>query len=260
MDDKLRTKLDDDGNRYIPLTEPYSNLVLTNGTKPFVHLGSGGETIQPSVLEVTGSNAIVDWVFIELRSKLNPANKLLTRAALIQRDGDIVDLDGVSPVVFKAKVDDYYVALRHRNHLGVMTSQALPITRDRNNSQYVDFTSPATTTYVNPATPTALAQKTMGAYRALWGGNANMDNKVYFQGSVADRNEIYFAVYYDPQNTNNNFNYIVHGYKPTDTNMDGRTIYQGSNNDVDQFIFFNVLLHPGNVLTSINFTILQQLP
>ncbi len=260
MDDKLRTKLDDTGKRYIPLTEPFTALTASNGTKPFTHLGSGGETIQPSVLEVSGPNAIVDWVFIELRSKLNPVNRLLTRAALLQRDGDIVDLDGVSPVVFKAKIDDYYIALRHRNHLGVMTAQAKTITRDRVNAQYVDFTNPTTPTYVNPITPTALAQKTMGNFKALWGGNANMDNRVYFQGAAADRNEIFFGVFYDPGNTNGNFNYIVHGYKSTDTNMDGKTIYQGTGNDVDGLIFFNVLLHPNNVLNAINFTILQQIP
>jgi hypothetical protein len=260
MDDKLRTKLDADGRSYIPLTEPYTNLQLPNGTKPFTHLGSGGETIQQSVLDVTGPNAIVDWVFLELRSKLNPANELLTRAALLQRDGDIVDLDGVSPVVFKAKIDDYYIALRHRNHLGVMTASARTITRSKVDALFIDFTSPNTPTYVNPATPTALPQKTMGNYRALWAGNAYMDNKTMFQGANSDRNAIFSKVFFDSNNTNGNFNFIVHGYYPEDTNMDGRVIYQGSGNDVDQMIFFNVLLHPNNTSNVVNYQIFQQLP
>jgi hypothetical protein len=260
MDDKLRTKLDAQGRSYIPLTEPYTNLQLPNGTKPFTHLGSGGETIQQSVLDVTGSNAIVDWVFLELRSKLNPANELLTRAALLQRDGDIVDLDGVSPVVFKAKIDDYYIALRHRNHLGVMTASARTVTRSKVDALFIDFTSPNTPTYVNPATPTALPQKTMGNYRALWAGNAYIDNKTMFQGANSDRNAIFSKVFFDSNNTNGNFNFIVHGYYPEDTNMDGRVIYQGSGNDVDQMIFFNVLLHPNNTSNVVNYQIFQQLP
>jgi hypothetical protein len=260
MNDVLRTKLHADGSRYIPLTEPFSGLTLPNGSKPFVHMGSGGETIQPSVLEVSGPNAIVDWVFIELRSKLNPANRLLTRAALLQRDGDIVDLDGVSPVVFKAKTDQYYVAVRHRNHLGAMTAQAYGITRDKANALLLDFTTSALATYVSPTTPTALSQKTVGNYKVLWAGNANMDNKVIYQGSGSDRDGIFFDVYLDPNNPNGNFNFIGHNYRASDTNMDGRYIYQGSGNDVDQMIFFNVLTHPNNPTGSINFIIYQQLP
>ncbi|MCC6725601.1 MAG: hypothetical protein IT258_13925, partial [Saprospiraceae bacterium] len=261
MNDNLRTKLDSLGRPYIPLTEPYTGLVSPTGTKPFVHLGGGGgETIQSSVLNVTGPNAIVDWVFIELRSKLNPANRLLSRSALLQRDGDIVDLDGVSPVVIKTKTDDYYVAIRHRNHLGVMTAAALPLTRERVNSLFIDFTSSSTQVYVSPATPTALPMKTAGNYKVLWGGNANMDNKVNFQGANSDRSTIFFDVLNDPANTNGNFNFIRHGYRSPDTNMDGKVIYQGGGSDIDQMIFFNVLLHPNNTLNSASFQIFQQIP
>ncbi len=254
MNDVLRTTLDSEGRRYIPLTEPYTDLTMPNGTKPFIHLGSGGETIQPSVLEVTGPNAIVDWVFLELRSKSTPANRLLTRAALIQRDGDVVDLDGVSPIVFKAKTDDYYVALRHRNHLGVMTAQPITVTRDKANAPFVDFTTPSAATYGTHA------QKIIGNYKALWAGNANMDSKIVYQGSGADRDFIFFDVFLDPLNTNNSFNFIGHGYKTSDTDLNGKYIFQGSGNDVDNLIFFNVLLHPGNVSSAINFIIYQQLP
>lgn len=254
MNDKLRTTLDDNGKPYIPLTEPYTGLTLPTGAKPFVHLGGGGETIQPSVLQVTGPNAIVDWVFLELRSKTTPSSRLLTRSALIQRDGDIVDLDGVSPVVFKAKTDDYYLAVRHRNSLGVMTGQPITVSRIKANAPFVDFTSPNTATYgVNP-------QKIMGNYRALWGGNANMDRRVVYQGSGGDRDFIFFDVFLDPNNTGSSFNFIGHGYKTSDTDDNGNYIFQGSGNDVDNMIFFNVLQHPGNTSVVTNFIIYEQLP
>jgi len=254
MNDKLRTTLDADGKRLIPLTEPYTDLTIPGGTKPFIHLGSGGEHIQPSVLEVTGPDAIVDWVFLELRSKSTPSSRLLTRAALIQRDGDIVDLDGVSPVVFKAKADDYYFVVRHRNHLGVMTAQPYAMTRNKATAPFIDFTSPNTMTYGTHA------QKTMGSHKALWAGNANMDRRVVYQGSGADRDFIFFDMFLDPGNTNGSFNFIGHGYKTSDTDLDGRYIFQGSGNDVDNMIFFNVLLHPGNTSSVINFIIYEQLP
>jgi hypothetical protein len=76
-----------------------------------------------TVLTVTGANAIVDWILIELRSKTSPSTVLYTRAALLQRDGDIVDIDGTSALTFiGASEDNYYVAVRHRNHLGFRTS------------------------------------------------------------------------------------------------------------------------------------------
>ncbi|MEM9823301.1 MAG: HYR domain-containing protein, partial [Bacteroidota bacterium] len=92
----------------IPSTEPYSN---------------NGETVDASVLAIEGGDAIVDWVVIELRSELDNTEVLHSRSALLQRDGDVVDTDGVSPVGFAdADPGHYYIAIRHRNHLGLMTA------------------------------------------------------------------------------------------------------------------------------------------
>jgi Bacterial Ig-like domain (group 2) len=111
MSDDLRM------NNLIPLIEPFTNLTgFTRGI-------TGGETMTNTVLTVTGANAIVDWILIELRSKTSPSTVLYTRAALLQRDGDIVDIDGTSALTFiGASEDNYYVAVRHRNHLGFRTS------------------------------------------------------------------------------------------------------------------------------------------
>src|ERR1700748_1357905 len=65
---------------------------------------SVAETIDPTVLndQAVAANNIVDWVFIELRNTTTPGNAVQqTRSALLQRDGDIVDIDGVSPIYFK---------------------------------------------------------------------------------------------------------------------------------------------------------------
>ena len=95
----------------LPLGQPYSPI--------YTHVGEGGtESVAPAVFSTTGANAIVDWVFVELRDKSNPALVLDTRAALLQRDGDVVDLDGVSPLRMTVPIGSYNVAVRHRNHLG----------------------------------------------------------------------------------------------------------------------------------------------
>jgi hypothetical protein len=114
MNDKLRE------SKLIPLTEPYTKI----GNFSFVN-GGGGETTTQAVFDVIGETAIVDWVFIELRDKNTPSMVLYTRAALIQRNGRVVDIDGISPVVFQnVPQNSYYVAIKHRNHLGVMTGTA----------------------------------------------------------------------------------------------------------------------------------------
>ncbi len=117
MRDNLNT------NALLPNTEPFSALGYT-------HYGEGGgETMVASAMTQTGNNAIVDWVVIELRDENMPSTILATRSALLQRDGDIVDVDGTSPVTFECfKAANYHVAVRHRNHLGVMT--ALPVFLD----------------------------------------------------------------------------------------------------------------------------------
>ena len=126
MRDDLRT------NGVLPFVEPFTTLGYT-------HNGGGGENIAPSILDTVGVNAIVDWVFLELRDKGDPAAILATRSALLQRDGDVVDMDGTSPVTFSnATDDDYYLVVKHRNHLGVMSAQ--PVTLSRTTT-VVDFTS-----------------------------------------------------------------------------------------------------------------------
>ncbi len=66
-------------------------------------------------------------MFLELRNTtVSPGNTVLqTRSALVQRDGDIVDIDGVSPVTFNNVASaNYVIAVRHRNHLGLSTDPA----------------------------------------------------------------------------------------------------------------------------------------
>lgn len=90
MNDVLRTLVNPNG---FPLTEPYTALGFTSTG------GGGGETINATVLTTTGNDAIVDWVFVQLRSSTDNTSVQYTRCALVQRDGDVVDVDGSSPSV-----------------------------------------------------------------------------------------------------------------------------------------------------------------
>jgi hypothetical protein len=99
----------------LPLQQPYNTLTIGG----IAH--NGMEEITLSVLSTTGANAIVDWVLIELRDATTPSVIVVSRAALLQANGKIVDLDGISDVFFPVPQASYHVAIKHRNHLGIRT-------------------------------------------------------------------------------------------------------------------------------------------
>lgn len=163
MNDELRTS-------FLPLNEPYASLDYT-------HVGGGGETAQQGVFNVSGPNAIVDWVFLELRDKSDYMNILATRSALLQRDGDVVDVDGVSPVVFANLLeDDYYVVVKHRNHLGVMS--AVPITCS-SVSVIVDFTNDLNAVFGEVNGAAVLSNGRLGLYSGDFNRNGQVQNTDY---------------------------------------------------------------------------------
>ena len=114
MHDNLRT------GPMLRTTSPYPD-ALTCDPSVFNNGGTSGagETFQD----------IVDWVWLELRADHDAGLVIDSRSALLRRDGTVVDVDGVTDtIIFEADpAEKYYVVLKHRNHLGVMTSEALPL-------------------------------------------------------------------------------------------------------------------------------------
>jgi hypothetical protein len=107
-----------------PLSDPYSAVPLNTS---YIHVNRGPvQTTTATVLATTGNNSIVDWVFVELRQGTSGATSVVfTKSALLQKDGDIVDMDGVSDLSFpNAPAGAYYITVRHRNHLGFRTDLA----------------------------------------------------------------------------------------------------------------------------------------
>ena len=82
---------------------------------------------------------MVDWVLLELRTGTSAATAVAKRAALLRNDGRITDFDGSSPVAFPGiGSGNYYAAVWHRNHLGIMTKNAISLNL---NSTLYDFTT-----------------------------------------------------------------------------------------------------------------------
>ncbi|MFN8351188.1 MAG: peptidoglycan DD-metalloendopeptidase family protein [Flavobacteriales bacterium] len=226
MEDALRTQPS------FPLAEPYAGL-------GYVHAGgSGGESITAPVLAATGANAIVDWLLVELRSTTSPHAVLASRAALLQRDGDVVDLDGTGSLRFGAAAGSFRVAVRHRNHLGAMTGNAIALSTT---TPLVDFTSPALALYGTGAT------RTVGSVQVLWAGDVNFNGAVQYTGAGNDRDPILLNV---GSTTPNN---TASGYTGSDVNLNGSTQYTGAGNDRDPLLLNVGSTTPNNVRT-------QQLP
>ena len=208
MHDSLRVK------GFIPLQEPYTGM-------GYAHVNGGGETITPSVLAISGNNAIVDWVVVELRDAVDPTIVRGTRSALLQRDGDIVGTDGSSPVQFDLAVKDYHVALKHRNHLGIMTAAPVRVS-----------VTPKSYDLANGSTALAGTEpaKALNGRALLWSGNSLSDGDVRYAGSNNDRDPILVAIGGSlPTAT-------TVGYVPEDVNLDGRVLYVGSGNDRDPIL------------------------
>ncbi len=209
MRDQLRTLPS------FPLTEPFTALGYT-------HNGGGGESVPAPVLAATGSNAIVDWVVLELRNPLDPADVLSTRSALLQRDGDIVSTDGASAVSFPRGPGSYYLAVRHRNHLGMMT--AGPVALNAAPSS-VDLSTAA-------AYGTDARKSIAGAYpkQVLWAGDVSFDGLLQYVGNGNDRDPILVAIGGAvPTST-------ITGYRTEDVNLDGTVKYVGDGNDRDPIL------------------------
>lgn len=230
-------------NRSLPTNEPYSS--------------HGHNITQPSNLQAnqhssTGDNALIDWVLVELRSSQDPSKILAARALLLQSDGDVAEPSNGSTELKwnNLSAGNYYVAIRHLNHLGVMTRQPVALSTT---STTIDFTQTSTATWGQHA-----RLETAGK-AVLWGGDANHDNRIIAAGNANDVNNVMGDVLTAPANTSTAANYILNGYKGSDLNLDSNIIAAGNNNDTN-LIHGNVLLHPANVSFSNNYIIHGQLP
>lgn len=115
----------------------------------------------------TFTSNVVDWVMIELRS--DSTTIVSKRAGLLLSDGSVVDIDGSGPVEFKDISDgNYYVVVRHRNHLAIMSSSAIPLSR---NSVLYDFTTSQSQAYTTGTDP--MVALSGGGYGMI-AGDANI--------------------------------------------------------------------------------------
>jgi len=202
----------------VPLAEPYSGL-------GFAQAGGGGaEATTPALLQAGGDNSVVDWVLVEVRSGTTPSTLLATQSALLQVDGDVVAADGSPLVTFPLLPGGYHIALRHRNHLGVMSAGLTP-TVVPGTVISIDLRQPATATFGSNA------QRNVDGTMVLWPGDGLRDGSVAYTGQGNDRDPILVMVGSTTPN-----NVVTGTYSVLDSNLNGTVSYVGANNDRDPIL------------------------
>jgi hypothetical protein len=210
MNDDLRA------GSLIPFSEPYSAWGYAYTGNPVI------TPIATGLLNVTGPDAIVDWMIVELRSNLGTV--VCSKPVLLQRDGDLIDADGDPYVSFPIAPGNYHIALRHRNHLAVVSASAQPLFFEPHGSPY-DFRVGSVSAY--GTSPLRFKSGVL----CLWAGDTTSDGVVKYVGANNDRDPILIAIGGStPTNTVSNV------YSPLDVNLDGVIKYVGANNDRDPIL------------------------
>ena len=163
----------------------------------------------------------MDWVLVELRDATTPATVISRHAAFIREDGRIIEVDGISDISFSTVANgNYFMVIRHRNHLGIRTASVRPVDVTMCNTvpAVYDFSTTQSQAYQNPAITSnaAMINLTPGVF-GLWSGNGNSDDFVRATG-LASQNDFLFllnAMGFNPANIINNV------YNKADLNLDG---------------------------------------
>lgn len=145
----------------VPLSQPY-NITPWNY--------SGNEAV-----DAIPEN-VVDWILLELRTNTGVTSVIGKRAAFLRNDGQVVDLNG-QPFVNFPGIDGglYYVVIYHRNHLAIMSKNAILLSEA---TPLYDFTNSEDKAYGNLAMK-SLGNGKYGLFAADGNGNGSVNNADY---------------------------------------------------------------------------------
>ncbi len=166
----------DDLNSQIPLTSPYAGDPRTVNAIP---------------------QGVTDWVLVELRE--TPTGQAVTaKSVFLYKDGRIINDDASSGIIkLNAPEGNYYIVIKHRNHLKVMSATAIAL--NSNTSTLYDFTAAENKFY-----GTGGAKELETGIWGMWSGDTDRNGSV----DAADRNATW-----------NNRN--TSGYSDSDVNLSG---------------------------------------
>jgi hypothetical protein len=184
------------------------------------------ETISSGLLaaQANANDNVVDWILLELRKSGTPTSVLQSRSALLLADGDVVDIDGASPVYFKnlEPASDYIISVKHRNHIAICTNTGNPFALGLNSTN-VNF---GTSSLLGVAGQNFqnVAVSGLGNVNVMYAGNANTNTITNYNGFGNDRAAILSA-------TGGANASVLNAYRREDVNMNLTVNYNGFGND-----------------------------
>jgi len=157
---------------FLPLSQPYAG-------PPWNYPGTESVTLIPNA-------NVVDWVLVELRdapsaAQATVATRIARQAGFLLKDGTIKGTDGSSNLSFNASISNHlFVVICHRNHLAVMSANALV---NAGGTYSWDFTYASSQAYGGTLAQKQLATGIWGMFAGDGTSNGNIDN--------ADKNDIW---------------------------------------------------------------------
>jgi len=154
------------------------NNYLRTTTQPGYQEGFGVlPAIDPYLGTITVKDGLpadmVDWVLVELRETTSGATVGQAVGCLLT-DGSVTDTTGTNGLEFAGleSSTSYYIVVRHRNHLDVMSNSAVTINEDNSGTEF-DFT-------VSGANygGDGLGAKLIGSDYAMFAGDGDGNNQV----------------------------------------------------------------------------------
>ena len=231
------------------VTSAWAAVLNTNALSQPFNIASfgnyaGSESVSPGFFTSTAATTdIMDWVLLELRDATTPATVITRRAAFIREDGRVVDLDGISNVTFRNVANgNYYLVIRHRNHLGIRTSTVRTVNGTMGFAipSLYNFSSAQAQAYQDAAITINAAQKDFGSgIFGMWGGNDNRDGQVRATG-ILSLNDYLFLI--TTTLGGNVANILSNVYNSADMNMDGSVRATGLPGQNDYFFLITTVL------------------
>lgn len=188
VDAEMSTLLNTNG--ILPLTQPYA-------PEPWNYSG-------PEYVDAIPNADVVDWVLVELRDALQAdlatnESVIARQAGFLLKDGTVTGIDGESKLEFnRLHKDNLFVAVMHRNHLGVISTS--PLTPSNGTYDY-NFTNAENKALGGKAGHKEITGGIWGLMSSDGNGNGQVNN--------ADKNGSWIKQYGSA------------GYLPGDFNMDG---------------------------------------
>jgi len=149
----------------LPLDQPYNY-------PPYNYNGNESVGIMPTF-------DVVDWILVDVvryhNSGSEPALELMDRkACFVLKDGQVVDLDGVSNISFDFElINEFYLRINHRNHLSILS--AVPLI-DVDGLYSYDFTISSDQAMGQENTQKLLAASIWGMIAADGDASGQIDN------------------------------------------------------------------------------------